>query len=91
MSDEERFDESIDQSRRVFIKRLIGVAFAAPVIASFSFDSLASADPGVSMPNQVPPGKALVCHNGHTIEVSAEAVSAHLAHGDTLGPCSGQG
>jgi hypothetical protein len=39
-------------------------------------------------------GKAVICHyppgnsgNRHTIEVGQSAVSAHLAHGDTLGPC----
>lgn len=36
--------------------------------------------------------KVLICHKpskkgGHTINVSASAVSAHLAHGDKLGPC----
>ncbi len=28
-----------------------------------------------------------LCHNGNTIEVAISAVDAHLAHGDTLGPC----
>ena len=32
-------------------------------------------------------GKVVICHNGNTIEVDASAVAAHLAHGDTLGPC----
>jgi hypothetical protein len=32
-------------------------------------------------------GKSLVCHRGHTINISVSAVPAHLAHGDTLGPC----
>ena len=38
--------------------------------------------------------KVVICHvppgnpdNAHTIEVSENAVDAHLAHGDTLGPC----
>ncbi len=36
--------------------------------------------------------KVLICHKpdkkgGHTISVSSSAVPAHLAHGDTLGPC----
>jgi len=41
-------------------------------------------------------GKVDVCHippgnpaNAHTINVSENAVPAHLAHGDTLGPCGG--
>jgi hypothetical protein len=32
--------------------------------------------------------KVLICHNGNTIEVAEPAVSAHLAHGDTLGACT---
>ncbi|MBF9240015.1 HYR domain-containing protein [Hymenobacter sp. BT683] len=34
--------------------------------------------------------KVLVCHNGHEISISADAVAAHLAHpGDKLGACVG--
>jgi len=43
-----------------------------------------------------PGGKVVICHippgnpgNQHTIEVGQPAVSAHLAHGDTLGSCVG--
>ncbi|MBP1693960.1 MAG: hypothetical protein H6Q37_1843 [Chloroflexi bacterium] len=46
---------------------------------------------------ELPPantGKVVICHyppgnsgNRHTIEVGQPAVSAHMAHGDTLGPC----
>lgn len=43
-------------------------------------------------------GKAVICHipsgnpgNRHTLEVGQAAVSAHLAHGDTLGPCPADG
>lgn len=31
--------------------------------------------------------KILVCHNGHTINISTSALSAHLAHGDSAVPC----
>ena len=34
-----------------------------------------------------PPRKVLMCHNGTTIFVAANSVAAHLAKGDTLGPC----
>jgi len=34
--------------------------------------------------------KVLVCHkNGKTLSIGADAQSAHLAHGDTEGPCDG--
>ena len=45
---------------------------------------------------ELPPatGKVVICHyppgnpgNRHTIEIGQPAVSAHVAHGDTLGPC----
>jgi hypothetical protein len=32
-------------------------------------------------------GKVTLCHKGETITVAPQAVAAHLAHGDTLGPC----
>jgi len=34
-----------------------------------------------------PPPKVTICHNGNTLSVAEAAVAAHLAHGDTLGPC----
>lgn len=35
------------------------------------------------------PGKKLpVCHNGHTIYISKNALKAHLAHGDCIGECT---
>lgn len=35
------------------------------------------------------PGKKIpVCHNGHTIYISKNALKAHLAHGDCIGECT---
>jgi hypothetical protein len=31
--------------------------------------------------------KVTICHKGHTISVPTTALPAHLAHGDTVGPC----
>jgi hypothetical protein len=31
--------------------------------------------------------KVTICHRGHTITVAESALKAHLAHGDTIGPC----
>jgi hypothetical protein len=33
--------------------------------------------------------KVLICHKGHDINVSTNALQAHLAHGDQVGSCSG--
>ena len=45
----------------------------------------------------LPSAKVVICHipagnpeNRHTIEVGESAVEAHIAHGDTLGPCSSE-
>ncbi|MBE0675569.1 MAG: T9SS type A sorting domain-containing protein [Bacteroidales bacterium] len=35
----------------------------------------------------IPGRKVTLCHNGHSISVAPQAVRAHLAHGDRLGPC----
>ena len=48
-------------------------------------------DPGT--PTE-PNDKIMICHHGHgndkphTIRISTRALDAHLAHGDTIGPCS---
>ena len=31
--------------------------------------------------------KVTVCHKGHAIQIDEHALKAHLAHGDTEGPC----
>ena len=35
--------------------------------------------------------KVDICHNGHIINVSVNAIPAHLAHGDTLFTCNPPG
>ena len=34
-----------------------------------------------------PHDKVTLCHNGHSITVSMNAQDAHVAHGDSIGPC----
>lgn len=38
----------------------------------------------------IPGKKVSICHNGHTICVSVNAVKAHLEHGDKLGECDNE-
>lgn len=63
------------------------------VVVVFQLDTL----PPTPTPLPTPSGdKVTLCHKpdhkngGKTISVDSAAVSAHLAHGDTFGPCGGQ-
>lgn len=63
--------------------------------------------PTVPVPQPTPPppppppgggGSVTICHRppgnpnaAHTLQVGAAALDAHLGHGDTVGPCSGNG
>lgn len=69
----------------------ITVALAANLINEDQSDLLANTNADDEM-------KVLICHippgnpdNAHTIEVSINAVPAHLAHGCSLGSCDGGG
>ncbi len=51
-----------------------------------------TAPPTTTTTTTVPPSenRVTLCHKGRdTIVVNASAVPAHLAHGDTVGPCNG--
>jgi hypothetical protein len=56
--DEQDLYSSVPSSRRSFIKKMVGVAFVAPLISSFSLDALAatpkSSRPRQQQPNQEP-------------------------------------
>jgi hypothetical protein len=57
----------------------------------FALDDIAFTEVYFALPVPVfcQKDKQLICHNGHTICVSNNAVKAHLAHGDCLGYCNG--
>jgi LPXTG-motif cell wall-anchored protein len=62
-------------------------------LAACSFGLITASAPAAASTTE-PGAKVVICHtppgnpeNRHTIEVSESAVPAHLAHGDTLGPC----
>lgn len=72
------------------MKTLVLRIFAAGLVASAS---LALAPRGLAQkPDPVSPNepKVTICHNGRTIVVAQSAVPAHLAHGDTVGPCASE-
>jgi len=71
-----RFLEESSMRRKALI--VLGIVVAATAMA------VAAAQPKVTICH-IPPGNPA---NAHTITVGAPAVPAHLAHGDTLGPCS---
>jgi uncharacterized protein YraI len=46
-----------------------------------------SSDGGETPPPVKEEHKVTICHKGHTITIDESALPAHLAHGDTVGPC----
>jgi hypothetical protein len=62
------------------MKKLIAILLTALMLAS-GFSGMAFSQDGLD-------GFVTVCHKGSvTLTVGFDAVSAHLRHGDTLGPC----
>ncbi len=58
-----------------------------PTTTTTPFQTTTPPPPTTTTTTTPAPRKVLVCHNGKSIMVDEHAVEAHLAHGDTLGPC----
>jgi hypothetical protein len=71
--------ESVPEAARDTISRRQLLKGATGVAAVTSLAVFAGSARGAS--------KVQVCHRGKTIWISQDALGAHLAHGDTLGPC----
>jgi hypothetical protein len=68
-------------NKKFAVAGLIAVLGVFGIVASTHADSQGKVDVC-----HIPPGNP---ENAHTINVSVNAVPAHLAHGDTLGECGG--
>lgn len=66
---------------------------ATTTLATTRPTTQAPSTPATTTPATTPPAttgasrRVVLCHKGQTIIVDEHAVAAHLAHGDTLGPC----
>jgi hypothetical protein len=58
----------------------------ATLVLSAATSALAQKPDSVS-PNEP---KVTICHNGRSLTVAQSAVPAHLAHGDSVGPCASE-
>jgi hypothetical protein len=67
-----------------------GVLTSVVLVALVALGGLGLASPGKSgaAAAEYQYGKKVtICHKGRTITVSVNALKAHKAHGDTIGPC----
>ena len=73
------------------VTAVLGVILTTAILAGLVLIpavEVSYADPHRGPGNQGPDyGKVVICHKGKTITVDNSAVPAHLAHGDTVGPC----
>jgi hypothetical protein len=77
------------------LRNLLAPAIVAGVLGVLAASGLSAGTPSAAAQYQYPE-KVVICHHTHsaknpfvTITISRNALDAHLAHGDTIGPCPG--
>ena len=77
------------------LRSLLAPAAILGVLGFMAASGLGSGTPSAAAQYQYPK-KVVICHHTHsaknpfvTITVSRNSLDAHLAHGDTIGPCPG--
>jgi hypothetical protein len=74
--------------RRDDVKKKLALAILVAVLATLGAVASFADSPGKVDICHIPPGNPA---NAHTINVSVNAIPAHLAHGDSIGACGSGG
>jgi hypothetical protein len=73
---------------RLLVVAIAVAAYVSALPTAFGLDgSSSSASYGYAYGNAYGKERVTLCHSGTTLSVALPSLAAHLAHGDTVGPC----